>query len=483
MKNLMKMMLAALLFLGAPGAANAQFGKLGNKIKEKAKQKVEQKVDQTINKTVNNAVDKSSDAVERQAEKVLKKGKKKVAEKVGIETGESGGSSATGSNGDKPADGFDWRKEYTPGAEAQAKDPGATSAEVWEGFNKSVGRLHGAYDHMGDFTVNYQPYYSDNNKYYWILDEDSRDRILNAFLSVFKLQMASDIDHKKTLDMWGEVKDGMVIPADEMFLNAFQSQYIADPTSEQALLYYLYADTYLNNMAMSQMRYALRDDFTTDDGNILPKNFYTQRKERRQQADQLANTVASYDTMLGWAEKYFDNAYSQSDPYAAYFQYLIGENILKNCLPNHKDFNENDTRYRKLVAKADGAKGYKIQQAFVSSFVDPNLRPDWIPKNPGDPVAMPKGVTVSAAVQQQAEKAAKAYAGNNYKKVIFKDGKWFDLKSHEWPYRKNGEETWVYIVVECQGKSYILETGLTRDVKGNNYRIQTPVGNMAQPLK
>lgn len=73
----------------------------------------------------------------------------------------------------------------------------------------------------------------------------------------------------------------MVIPADEMFLNAYQTQYIADPTSTQALLFYLYADTYLNNMAFSQFRYALKDNFTTEDGNILPKNFYTQRKERR----------------------------------------------------------------------------------------------------------------------------------------------------------------------------------------------------------
>lgn len=479
MKNLMRIMLAATLLFVAPAAANAQFGNIGKKIKEKTKQKVEQKVDQTINKTVYNVVDKTGDAVESQADKAIKKGKKKVAEKGGIDSGEP----ESGSDGGKLSSGFDWKKDYTPGTDAQAKDPNATSSEVWKGFNKTVGQLHGAYDHMGDFTANYQPYYSDNNKYYWALNEDSQNRILNAFLSVFKLQMASDIDHKKTLDMWGEVGDGMVIPADEMFLNAFQTQYIADPTSTQALLYYLYADTYLNNMAFSQMRYALKDDFTTEDGNILPKNFYTQRKERRQQADQLANTVASYDTMLGWAEKYFDNAYSQSDPYVAYFQLLIGENILKNCLPNHKDFNENDTRYRKLVAKVDGSKGYKIQQAFVSSFVDPNLRPDWIPKNPGTPVAMPKGVTVSAAVQKEAENAAKAYAGNCYKKVIFKDGKWFDLKSHEWPYRKNGEETWVYIIAEFQGKSYILETGLTRDVKGNNYRIQTPVGNMAQPLK
>lgn len=49
--------------------------------------------------------------------------------------------------------------------------------------------------------------------------------------------------------------------------------------------------------------------------------------------------------------------------------------------------------------------------------------------------------------------------------------------------QENGEQTAVYIIVEYQGKSYVLETGLTRGVKGNNYRIQTPVGNMAQPLK
>lgn len=459
LKKIGSIVLAAILMTGAASfSANAQFKGLGNKLKGKVEKTVKEKV-----------------------EKKKHEAKEAVKKSTGVDS-ESDSGTVSGSS-ESEVGSFDYKKAYTPGDEAKAADPLATSTEVWEGFNKSVGQLHGAYENMADFTVNYQPYYADNNKYYWVLNKDSENRILNAFLSIFKLQMASDIDHKKTLDMWGEVEDGMVIPADEMFLNAYQTQYIADPTSTQALLFYLYADTYLNNMAFSQFRYALKDNFTTEDGNILPKNFYTQRKERRQQADQLANTVASYDTMLGWAEKYFDNAYSQNDPYAAYFQLLIGENILKNCLPNHKDFNEDDTRYRKLVAKVDGSKGYKIQQAFVSSFVDPNLRPDWIPKNPGAPVAMPKGVAVSAAVQKEAENAAKAYVGNYYKKVIFKNGKWFDLKSHEWPYRKNGEETWVYIIAEFQGKSYILETGLTRDVKGNNYRIQTPVGNVAQPLQ
>ncbi len=451
-------LVAALMMGAATMPASAQFKGLGNKLKGKVEKTVKEKVDKKkrdVKGTVNQA--------------------------VGVDSQSDPGTVSEPSSSD--GGNFNYKKAYTPSDGAKAADPLATSTDVWEGFNKSVGQLHGAYENMADFTVNYQPYYADNNKYYWVLNQDSQNRILNAFLSIFKLQMASDIDHKKTLDMWGDVAEGMVVPADEMFLNAFQTQYIADPTSDQALLFYLYADAYLNNMAMSQMRYALKDDYTTEDGNLLPKNFYTQRKERRRQADELANSLASYDSMLSWAEKYIDNAYSQDDPYAAYFQLLLGENILKNCLPNHKDFNEDDTRYRRLVAKVDGSKDWKIQQAFVSSFVDPNLRPDWIPKNPGAPVAMPQGVAVSATVQKAAENAANAYAGNYYKKVIFKDGKWFDLKSHEWPYRKNGEETWVYIIAEFQGKSYILETGLTRDVKGNNYRIQTPVGNMAQPLK
>lgn len=199
MKKLMRIMLAATLLLVAPAAANAQFSNLGKKLKEKAKQKVEQKVEQTINKTVDNVVDKTSDAVESKADKVIKKGKKKVAEKGGIDTGET----ESYSDGGKLSSGFDWKKDYTPGDEAKAADPLATSTEVWEGFNKSVGQLHGAYENMADFTVNYQPYYADNNKYYWVLNKDSENRILNAFLSIFKLQMASDIDHKKTLDMWG----------------------------------------------------------------------------------------------------------------------------------------------------------------------------------------------------------------------------------------------------------------------------------------
>ena len=132
--------------------------------------------------------------------------------------------------------------------------------------------------------------------------------------------------------------------------------------------------------------------------------------------------------------------------------------------------------------KADDVRG--ITEFAVQNHVD------FVCVTPDDPLALgmvdaleAAGIKTFGPVQKAAENAAKAYAGNCYKKVIFKNGKWFDLKSHEWPYRKNGEETWVYIIAEFQGKSYILETGLTRDVKGNNYRIQTPVGNMAQPLK
>ena len=159
MKNLLQMAVAAALLLGSP-AAYAQFGGIGKKLKEKAKQKVEQKVDQTINKTVNNAVDKTGEAIESTVNKAAKKGKKKVAEKAGINAGEAGSS-----NDGKTGSAFDWKKNYTPGAEARAKDPNATSAEVWKGFNKSVGQLHGAYENMADFTANYQPYYDENNKY------------------------------------------------------------------------------------------------------------------------------------------------------------------------------------------------------------------------------------------------------------------------------------------------------------------------------
>ena len=134
MKNLMKTMLAVALLLGAPAAANAQFGNIGKKLKEKAKQKIEQKVDQTINKTVNSAVDKTSDAVEGQADKVLKKGKKKVAQKAGIDAGESG----SNSNSSPQTDGFDWKKAYTPGAEAQAKDIVENAHKYESGAMKNI---------------------------------------------------------------------------------------------------------------------------------------------------------------------------------------------------------------------------------------------------------------------------------------------------------------------------------------------------------
>ena len=196
LKKIGSIVLAAILMTGAASfSANAQFKGLGNKLKGK------------VEKTVKEKIEKKKQEV-----------KEAVKKSTGVDS-ESDSGTVSGSS-ESGVGSFDYKKTYTPGDKAKAADPLATSTEVWEGFNKSVGQLHGAYENMADFTVNYQPYYADNNKYYWVLNKDSENRILNAFLSIFKLQMASDIDHKKTLDMWGEVEDGMVIPADEMFLNA-----------------------------------------------------------------------------------------------------------------------------------------------------------------------------------------------------------------------------------------------------------------------
>lgn len=461
LKRICSISLAAILVMGiASFPANAQFKGLGNKLKSKAEKAVKDKVD-----------------------KKKKKAEEAVENAVSGESSESG--SASESTTTSASGKFDYKKTYTPGAEAKASDPLATSTEVWNGFTKSVGALHGAYDNMGDFTQNYQPYYADKNKDYWILNEDSRDRILNAFLAIFKTEMASDINHKKTLNIWGEVGDGMVVPADEIFLNAFQTQFIADPTSDQALLFYIYADTYLNHKQYSQMRYALADNYTTEEGGLLPKNFYEQRKARRELADNLSNTVTSYETLISWAEKYYDNAAAQSDPYAKYFQLLLADNITDNCLPNHKDHDAEATRYRKLVVKKNQSNGWQAHQAFVSSYFDPNEKPDWMPNyNASAAIAEPKGVTASAADTQGAQEAAKQFAGRYYKKVVFINNKWGDIKSKKWPYEVTGKSTWIYIIAEHQGQKYALKAELIKRV-GNmsGYRISLPVGTMAQPCK
>ena len=96
--------------------------------------------------------------LKNKAEKVLKE---KVDEKKSEVTSQVTPSSEPTSDG-----AFDYKKKYTPSAEAAAADPLAKSTEIEEGYTKSVGDIHASYENMPDDIIIscLKPYYTDNNK-------------------------------------------------------------------------------------------------------------------------------------------------------------------------------------------------------------------------------------------------------------------------------------------------------------------------------
>lgn len=193
MKNLLKIALAAVLLLGAPAAANAQFKGLGKKLKEKAKQKVEQKIDQIINKTIDNAVDKTGDAIEGQVNKVVKKGKEKVTGKVVESTG--------------------------------ASQNGTSSSST------SVGPKN-----MDDYSI-FLPSKDERFQQFWELTDEQAKKNQKTFQ---RLMIAKGKNYGSETPAafrinYITLEDGTVVPEDEEFLNAWYCKFISEPASNDAI--------------------------------------------------------------------------------------------------------------------------------------------------------------------------------------------------------------------------------------------------------
>lgn len=432
MKNLLKMTIAAMLLLTLPAAANAQFGNFGKKLKEKAKQKVEQKVNQTINNTVNSAVERTSDAIEGRVDKAVKKGKKKVADKVKETTGDSA-SGATGTGSFKSTD----LKEI--------------SIFLPENEEK------------------YQQFWGNTDEQ----DKKNRETFQRLMMAKGKnygseTPAAFEINYIK-------LEDGTVVPEDEEFLNAWYCRFISNPSSYDAVKNALQALAYDNPES------PLNKCNKYEPTGSYPADFEAIRKARYEKARKLLREQVHVDDIMRAANenKYYSEL--QDDDKRAFWNYATAFNTVEDVLPGHKDFASISADSNVLGSYSQTRNDLRHDADKCWNLVVP--RASWMKLPPSTiAVSEPKGVTVSAALKQAGEKAARQFVGSDFEKIIFATGKWIDTKSNEWPYRVNGQRTGVYIIAKYNGKRYLLEVSLTKG-KSTGYSISAPVYLKAAPLK
>lgn len=398
--------------------------------------------------------------LKNKAEKVLKE---KVDEKKSEVTSQVTPSGETTTDG-----AFDYKKKYTPSAEAAAADPLAKSTEIQEGYTKSVGDIHASYENMPDDIIIscLKPYYTDNNKIWYDLSNDARTRLMGGYMKMFYDLLTASMDRPIAIASYAEVAPGVQMPLDESFKNAWTLKYIADPTSPAAFKDYLYAyayKAYSNYPWLSWQQPA---------GSVLPSDYTKKIYARDDMAKMLATTVFPYAKLQEIADSYIADIDKNTKPFAKYFYWIMADKILNDFMPAHKDHNASNDAYRAKVAQFESK--YGNGNATLGNLLIASQKPA---------VAEPKGVSISADIKAMGDKAGKQIAYGEYEKLIYHDSKWTELKEDFWPYKLKGYSIPVSIVFKMDGKRWVIKGALVKAPQGNNCFVQNGDMSTASPLK
>lgn len=458
-------MAGAALMLATPDA-NAQFGlgKLKKKVENKVKDKVKKKVDQTVDKATDKALNAAEDKVDNTVNKAVNKAVDKGAEAVGVskeDQSSMGGSLSWSEQQDALYQVPDYNKTYKPSAEAKAADPKAEDKTVEPGFTKSIGAIHAAYEHIGEKNTFYSPYYKVGNNSFYYTHKEGDKNVENIFWNMFKKSIAADPNNIYWVTDYVTIdtdNPGVVVPADELFINSWMCLFMADPKSSKALDLYMKADAYANAGLMSSQRQLGLNDMTNgvvDDEHILPANFTATKRQREFAAEGLLFDCYSYADLVKYAQGCAAKVKNGTDVNDRMLNFLILDRLVDHFLPNYSEC-RNDNSFRLLENVRNSNR---------------NLYDLSVAEN-GEAVAEPKGVKVSAEIQSMGTKAAKEYVTGTLEKVIYLESQWHPYKSPKWPYEIVGYGLSCAVISTENGQRYIQYTTLTKSPNGGNCFMQ-----------
>lgn len=450
------LLVTALFSFAVP--ANAQLKGLGGKLKN------------SVEKTVK---DKANDA------------KRKAKSGATVTNTNSGSSSSTSGNESTSSDNESgevkvystfanpnekyaccYKKTYKPSAEAIAADPDATSTNVAYGFTRSTGDIHAYYENFDKAVSLYQPYYTDDNKFFWELGGDNYQKRLGFFLSYMKKNLAGN-HNNPFIPAWAEIDSSnpnIVVPADETFINPWYCQYIADPKSKTAFILYIYAFSYSQNKTMwigRQYNYSDPIKGYVSDTKMVPANFRKMTSTRADVAFDLAMELMPIETMVELAKEYNAKIDDQNgDAFSRYFNYTLTETLVRYFIEKHDKYDtvRDDNSIRAMQMMLDSRKSVELYNDLNAEM--------------GPEIDEPKGVAVTAAIKAAGTKAGKEYAGDKFEKVIYLESKWRTLKNPQYPYNIIGYVLNCATVTKRGDKRQLQYTVLTKSPDGSRYFMQ-----------
>ena len=449
--------------------AEAQFGKLLNKAKKAAKEKVENKAREVKNKAEKAARDAVDGAVG------------KAAEKAGVQ--------GVSSLSDEESNTYDYegikglyKKDLKPSAAAVAADPKASATTVEQNYTKSPAQMRGVWEKLSPELFPYQPYYAKENIAYY--DTDGKTPVVVYYKMCDVLENAD-----RTMRLGGvlselvEYKDGTCVPIVELLINPYFAEFFADPQGYVPYNHFVRASIVASAMT-TKIKLNTKDDgykytITMGDGSTV--SLFEKEEPRtgrwhkvKGRAEAMAMSVTPIE-IIGGAINNAINRYKKFEAEGNTKQMIITSReiqLMMKHLQGHDNYEQRKKDFEPLI------RAYEPIQDSYRSLLQSNY------DESAPTVAMPKGVSVSAALQNTANAEGKKQWGVNFVKAIFLTSNWREFKNPKYPYNVMTRTMDVDFITK-EGDNYfvnhwVLKEGVSGGKGTGTYSINA---RMKQPVK
>ena len=334
--------------------AYAQFGTILNKAKKSTERKLERKVE--------NALDNTIDAAANQADKKAKKAVKKIAEKSGIPIEETRNNRRGGT--DRPTTLY--LKKLKPSKEALANDKFANDETVPNGFSKSYKQIHAAYAHLDPNYFPLQPYYKYPTTYALGSDrmKEYPEAVFLSFMQKYLTNAVGSSNRKVIVKIVGyhsgefaelisadQQKLGMQ-EDDNLFRYPWAAQFFADPNCKQSV-WNLGMLLVNNSRNVGLVRnYAVDESFgvaIAEEGWMFPYKNGGEIKDREDMMIDMARDVVDINLIGQCVLEFYQKVESEKVPFRKTLFMLAGNEMYKNVLSQHKDFENNQNKFNQQL--------------------------------------------------------------------------------------------------------------------------------------
>lgn len=375
-----------------------------------------------------------------------------------------------------------YEKNLKPSAEAVAADPKASVTTVEQGYTKSPAQMRGVWEKLSPELFPYQPYYDKDNIAYY--DADATAAVL-VYAKICKVLENAD----RTMRLGGflaefvEYKDGTKVPIVELLLNPYFAEFFADPQGYVPYNHFVRASIVARAMP-TQVKLDTKDDgykytITMGDGTTI--SLFEKEVPRtgrwhtvKGRAEAMAMSVTPIE-IIGGAINNAINRYKKFEAEGNAKQMIITSRelqLMMKHLQGHDDYEQRKKDYEPLLRAFE-----PINDSYRSL-----LQSNYDASAPS--VAMPKGVSVSAALQNTANAEGKKQWGANFVKAIFLTSKWTEFKNPKYPYQVMHRSMDVDFITK-EGDNYfinhwVLKEGVSGGKGTGTYSI---MARMKQPTR